>query len=407
MLRLLKVKSVKEGILLFLDEMKKLQFKKTVELPLDRCLGYLLAEKIVAKEDLPPYHRSTVDGYAVVSRTTTGAGESIPTILRVVEEIEMGEIPTRSIAPGEASKIPTGAMLPEGADAVVMVEDTDRVGSDLLAIYKPLHHFENINAIGEDCRKGEEFFSPGKKISPKVIAGCASLGYGKLKVYKPLRVVIVSTGDELLPPDVEIPLGKTRDINSFSIEALCQSLSMDVLEKIHVSDSKEKLRQVLQREDVDLLLVSGSSSQGDKDYLAELLEEHRPGLLFHGLGIKPGKPTILGSDGKKIIIGLPGHPVSAIVVFKAFVEEGWRRLFSAESPWGLEAKISQNIPSDAGRRKIQLVKLETVHGEQYAYPVYGASGNVSALAKADGYFVIGEEKEGVRAEEKVKVFLLD
>lgn len=405
-LRLLKVKSLKEGRALLCEALDRLELKKTLQRTLGESLGYILAEDIRAREDIPGFNRSAVDGFALVAATTYGASEVLPTVLKIVEDIPMGEVPHKAISPGEASRVMTGGMLPEGADAVVMIEDTQILGEDLLAVYAPLSAYDHVVEIGEDCRKGELFFSKGRRITPKIMAGCASLGYEKIHVYAPLRVAILSTGDELLAPGEAPTPGKTRDVNRFALEGLCKALGMDVIQKTHVRDDKKKLREAL-ASPADILLVSGSSSQGDKDYLAELIEELSPGLLFHGLAIKPGKPTILGSDGKKIILGLPGHPMSSYIVFKALLEEALRDFYGLEEKRYLPAFLSHNMAATPGRTSYQPVALEEKEGQLWAKPLFGSSGSLSVLARAQGYFILEDHEEGASRQDRIKVYPLD
>ncbi|NLY37245.1 MAG: molybdopterin molybdotransferase MoeA [Tissierellia bacterium] len=386
--------------------MERLDFKKSQEVLLEDSLGFILAEDIIAKEDIPAFNRSTVDGFALRSSATLGASEGLPTLLKIVEDIAMGVVPKKAIEVGEASKLMTGGMLPEGADAMIMVEETEIMGEDLLAVYKPARAYDHVVEIGDDCKKGDLVFLKGKRITPKVIAACASLGYEKLMVYIPLKVRILSTGDELLAPGEVISLGKTRDVNSYALEALCTNSGFEVLGKSHARDDKEEIRKALEQ-DADIILISGSSSQGEKDYLAEIIDEFIPGLIFHGLGIKPGKPTILGSDGKRVLLGLPGHPVSSYIVFKALLEESLRELYGLEEPRYIEAYLAHNMPATPGRTSYQPVSFEAKDGLLWAKPIFGASGNLSVLAGAQGYFILEDQEEGALRKDLVRVYFLD
>lgn len=404
---LLQVKSVREAIDICLDCMHKLSFKRIKEVETIHALNYVLAEDIVAGEDIPSFRRSLMDGFALVSRSTTGASETIPTILRIVETVEMGHVPQEKISPDTASQIFTGGMLPEGADAVLPIEYADKITAEILAVYQPLRPLDHVVEVGDDCKKGDLYFKAGTRIGPETIAGCISLGLTKVKVYEKLRARILSTGDEILPPDAEIPPGKTRDVNSYSVDALCQALGIEVLERLHVADDKQAIRDILLQDDVDLLIISGSSSKGDKDYVPLLVDElFDPGLLVHGIAIKPGKPTSLSSDGKKLVLGLPGHPVSAMAVFEVFFAQAWKEFYQVDPDLAYPARVSRNVAAAPGRTQIQFVKVFRQGQDLIAEPIFGASGNLSTLAKSDGYFIIDYKEEGVEQGDLVWVNLL-
>ncbi|HZK10024.1 MAG TPA: molybdopterin molybdotransferase MoeA [Clostridia bacterium] len=405
-MRLLKVKSLDEGRKLLVELMESLNFKKEKEVSLEEALGYILAEDLLAQEDIPAFNRSTVDGFALKSSTTMGAGDGLPTMLKIVEDVAMGQVPKKSIKPGQASKVMTGGMLPRGADAMIMVEETETMGGDLLAVYKPARAYDHVVEIGDDCKKGDIVFSKGKKITPKVIASCASLGYANLKVFVPLTVRIVSTGDELVAPGEKVAPGMTRDVNSYALEGLCKNLGFEVLGKTHARDEKEEIEKTL-RQEADIFLISGSSSQGDKDYLAEIVSKFTPGLIFHGLSLKPGKPTILASNGKSVFLGLPGHPVSSYIVFKALLEESLRDFYGLEEALYTQAYLAHNMATTPGRTTYQPVRLEREEEGLWAHPIFGASGNLSVLAGADGYFILEDKEEGAVRKDLVKVYFLD
>lgn len=405
-LRLLKVKGLDEARTILGELIQEMGLVKTQELPLGQALGKVLAEDLVAREDIPSFARSSVDGFALRSASTTGASDSLPTLLELVEDIPMGGVPKKALGPGQASRLMTGGMLPQGADAMVMIEDTEIMGGDLLAIYKPARTSDHVIEVGEDTKKGEVLYRRGSPISPRLIAGAASLGYDKLQVYSPMKAIILSTGDELIDPGQELSPGKTRDVNSFTLEALLNNLGQEVVSMKRLKDDREAIGQALEAE-ADLIFVSGSSSQGDKDYLAEIIAQKDPGLIFHGLAIKPGKPTILGSDGKRIFLGLPGHPVSSFFVFKALFEEVVRKLYSMEeAPYRL-ARLAHNLAATPGRSLYQATELAKDREGYLARPIYGSSGSLSVLARAQGYFVIEDSEEGVVAGQEVKVYPLD
>ena len=392
---LLKVKPLKDAIEICKDTMEGLNFKREIDLNIEDALGYFLAEDIVAKEDLPTFRRSTMDGFAICSKSSLGASEGIPTILNFAEVIPMGREPKIAISENQASQIFTGGMLPEGADGVVPIEYAEYVGEKLIAIYKPVNPLQYVIDIGDDCKKGDAFYKKGKRITPEVIAMCANLGYRKIKVYEKLKVRIVSTGDEILPPDAKIPFGKIRDVNTYSIHGLCEKAGLSVVDTVHVKDVKEDIARELAACDVDIVIISGSSSKGNKDFVPTVVEENfKPGLLIHGIAIKPGKPTSFSSDGKKIVLGLPGHSVSAYTIFRAFFERALNKFYGEEESFSFPATLTRNTPSAPGMTKVQYVRFKREEGKLFAEPVFAASGNISLLMKAEGFFVIGEDEEG-------------
>ena len=405
-MRLLKVQSLDQSVETILQTMESLNLKRIENIPIDKALGKILAEDIIARENIPAFRRSTMDGYAVQSGSTNGATQTIPAILELVEEIEMGKQPRKKINASETSEIFTGGMLPEGADAVVPVENTEKIGGNFVSIYSPVTYLEHVVDIGEDTNQGEVYFRKGTIITPAVVAGTVSLGYLKVDAYAPLTARVLSTGDEILPPDSIIPPGMTRDVNSYSISSLCQDLGIKVIERKLLQDVKKIIRVELEKTDVDLIIISGSSSKGTKDFVPAIIEqEFNPGMLFHGIAIKPGKPTGFGTDGKKMILGLPGHPVSAVAVFLAVFAPAFRHYYGIQDSKKIPCSISQSMPATPGRTLIQLVSLEETVTGWVCHPIFGASGNLSTLAKADGYFVIDQHEEGVVKEQNVNVTL--
>ncbi|MDO5026438.1 MAG: molybdopterin molybdotransferase MoeA [Tissierellia bacterium] len=399
---LLKVKSLSEAVEICKQSLDSLDLKKVKSLKIEDSLGYRLAEDILAKEDLPAFRKSTMDGFAVASKSTLGASDSIPTILEFQETIDIGYAPKMKINANQASKIFTGGMLAQGSDSVVPIEYAEFVGDNLVAIYRPASFLENVIDIGDDCKKGDLYFRKGQLIEPKFIGAFASLGYSHVKVYDKLKVRIISTGDEILPPDADIPLAKTRDINSYSISALCKEAGLEILDKRHVFDLREQIMKELMADDVDILIISGSSSKGDKDFVPSIIAENfTPGLLIHGIALKPGKPTSFSSDGKKLVLGLPGHPVSAYTVFKVFFEEGLKDFYGSDKGFSFPASLTRNVASSPGRTKIQFVNLEKKEDGLIAQPVFAASGNISLLKNSDAYFIIDQDEEGKEKGETV------
>jgi len=387
------------------------------ELEIRQALGRVLAADIRAPEDVPNFRRSTVDGYALISADTAGAGETLPVLLRLKGRVEIGKAASLGIGKGECAYVPTGGMIPEGADAMVMVEYTEAfdgrpnatIGGEI-AVYKSAAVGSQLVRVGEDFARGELLLRRGTKLRSKEIGALAALGVTRVPVYIPLRISIISSGDEIVPPATQPNPGEVRDINGPALEALARESHYRVVGLQAVKDDEMKLERAV-REAMgksDLLVLSGGSSQGTKDLTAKVFSRIAdPGVFTHGLAVKPGKPTILGYDKKTdtLLAGLPGHPVSALMIFRVLFSWLARQLLGQEEPKPIFAKITCNIASSPGRTCYQAVALRLCEGGGYlAEPIFGKAGMISTLAKADGYIVIDLNKEGLEKGEPVQVF---
>jgi len=380
-----------------------------VEAGLLEAINLQLQEDISAPENLPPFSRSTVDGYAVRARDTFGVTENTPGFLTLVGEVLMGEGTAQEVKAGEAVWIPTGGMLPEGADAVVMVEYTEAVGGDLITVHRPVSVGENLILRGEDCAKGALVLRSGTRLRAAEIGLLAGLGIVNVKVSARPKVGIISTGDEIVKPE-EIPqAGQIRDVNTYALAAQVLESGGDPVCYGIVKDDSKQLEEVLDRAltDTDLVLLSGGSSVGTRDVTAEVLGKGEPGILFHGVAIRPGKPTVGAIIRDKIVFGLPGHPASAMVVFRVLVKPllEWGSYAGAKSvpEFPVEAELSQSLSSGPGREDYIRVKLEHQTGKVVATPVLGKSGLISTLVEANGVIRIPLEKEGVNGGARVAV----
>lgn len=396
-----------------LEEAKKVIYShwqvepEKVETELTGALNRVLAEEIIAQTDIPALDRATVDGFAVRASSTFGASEAMPAYLKVVGQVTMGETSNLEVGPGEAVYIPTGGMLPEQADAVVMVEYSEELASSEIAVTRPVSPGENVIKAGEDIKAGTVIFKQGHRLRPQDLGMLASQGILKVKVYNPYKVGIISTGNELVNP-AEVPApGQIRDINSYTLYGLVQqSGAWPILYGI-VPDDFDFLQQAVKKalEENDLVLLSGGSSVGTRDYTVKVFESlGKSGLLLHGIPVKPGKPTVVAAAEGKLLFGLPGHPVSAMVVYRILVhpllyDHAYRDSFEA----GVQAKLARNLASTAGREDHIRVKLVERNGELWAEPVLGKSGLIRTLVEAHGEIVIPEGREGLAAGEPVKV----
>ena len=377
---------------------------------LNAAAGHILAFDIFSKENIPPYRRSIMDGYAVRSRDLGAAGDMIPAMLKVKGEVLPGTDSTGlAVEPGCCVYVPTGGYVPEGADAVVMVEYCEPFGSEMLAVSRSVSPGENIVQIGEDIAEGCILLSKGRKLRPQDIGVLAAAGVVSVPVFVPWRVTVISTGDELVGPDETPGPGQIRDINSFTISARSAAEGFTVVRTVAVKDDSEAIREVLRtaKEDSDVIVMSGGSSQGKKDMTADLIDEAADhGVLTHGIAAKPGKPTITGFDEKSrtMFIGLPGHPAAALMVYEQILIKLWRDLTEREEERTVNARVDVNIPSAPGRMTFQPVKL-TEGDVPGAVPVFARSGMISPMSEADGYFEMGENQEGVRPGDMVSVHL--
>ena len=372
--------------------------------PLSAALGRVLAADIVARELLPPFSRSTMDGYAVRAANTFGCSESEVALLTVVGEIAMGEPGrTLALAPGQAARIWTGGELPAKADAVVMVEYTRLLDPTTVAVFRPVAPGENVIRAGEDCRPGDRILSCGHRLRPQDLGVLAGLGLTTVSVHRRPRVAILSTGDELVPADQTPPPGKIRDINSASLAALVEEAGGVPVALGICTDDFDRMQATCSEAltGCDLLLLSGGSSVGQRDFTLRVFTAIAGSeLLAHGVSIRPGKPTIVAARANQALFGLPGHVASALVVFLLFVRPLLRRYQGLGTTLGLrtvQVRTGQQIPSAIGREEYVRVRLEEPAdgGLPLALPVYGKSGLLGPLIRAHGLLRVDRDSEGL------------
>lgn len=379
---------------------------------LDEALNRILFEDIIASEDLPEGARSTVDGFAVRAEDTFGASDSSPALLRVVASIPMGMMPDFTLGPGEAAQIPTGGFLPSGADAVVMVEYTNSTGADEIEVTRPVTIRTNVLEQGEDTRSGEILVAAGKRLRPQEIGFLAALGVTEVRSCRRPRVAVISSGDEVVPFDRTPGPGQIRDANGHAISALVSAWGGRSLQFPIVPDNAQELTATVESAlaQADVVTLSGGSSVGTRDLMVDVISG-LPGVevFAHGIAIKPGKPTLLARQGDKPIVGLPGHPVSALVVAQVFLAPLLLHLQGGplrKGPPGRrgQAVLGTSIHSTIGMEEYVRVRLEeSTGGDPTAYPVFGKSGMLSTLVKADGIVTIPMNVEGFSKGESVEV----
>ena len=374
------------------------------------ALGRVLAETLRSPSDLPGFARSTMDGFAVRAADTYGASESLPAYLSVRGEVLMGRSPDVRVGISDTARIATGGMIPEGADAVVMVEHTQAVDDATIEVMRPVAPGENVIQVGEDVEKGALLLSPGHTLRPQDLGGLLALGITSVEVATPLRVGILASGDELVPADQEIAAGQVRDINSHTLAALVRQAGHEPLILGIVPDVYEALRDAarLGLEAADVLIFSAGSSVSTRDMTADVIASlGEPGVLVHGVALKPGKPTILAVANGKPVFGLPGNPVSCIVTFDLFVRPVLARLSGATSPARayVSARLARNVASIPGREDYVHVRLERRDGETWAEPVFGKSNLIYTLVRSEGVVRIDLDKSGLNRGDAVEVTL--
>jgi len=375
------------------------------------ALNRVLAAPIRAPHPLPPFSRSTVDGYAVRARDTFGASHGLPAYLKLIGEVPMGASAGLEIDTTQAAIIHTGGMLPEGADAVVMLEDTQRISDDEIEVHKPLGVGQHVLNAGEDVKAGEIVLEPGTTLRPQEIGGLMALGHTQVVVARSPRVGIISTGDEIVDPRQEPRPGQVRDINSYTLSALVLRAGGAPVPRGVIPDDYKALQEAARRshEEDDVLVITAGSSVSARDITAQVIAAlGDPGVLVHGISMRPGKPTILAIADGVPAIGLPGNPVSTLVVAGLFLAPVIRRLLG-QSETALvpttTARMASNVASEAGREDYLPVKLRSDPEGSVAEPVYGRSNLIFTLVRADGLVRIPPQTTGLAAGEQVEVRL--
>jgi len=383
---------------------------KTEEIPLLETVGRILAKDIVADDDLPDFPRSIVDGYAVKGASTFGSSESNPAYLTLSGSIAMGESPEIAVGPGEAAQIATGGMLPPGADSVVMIEHTEAIDNSTIEVYRSVAPGQNMIAIGEDIKKQTGVLLKGQMIRPQEAGLLAALGKQQVAVYQKPVIGIISTGDEIVPISETPSRGQIRDINTYTLSGLIHKAGAVAVSYGIVRDDYKILFEKckLALEQSDMILISGGSSVGARDFTVDVLAALQDAkIMVHGISISPGKPTILANVQNKAFWGMPGHVVSAMIVFsrvvKPFVEHLSGQAAGQKKELRLPAKLSRNVASRQGRIDFIRVQLRLEEGQLWADPVLGKSGLISTMVNADGLVEIDINTEGLDKGDQVAV----
>lgn len=376
--------------------------------------GRVLAEDLYSTVDLPHFHRAAMDGYAVKAKDTFGASQSLPAYLKLAGVVEMGKPALQPIASGEAMRISTGGMMPPESDSVVMVEYTDETDGGLVEIHRGVSPWQNVIQIGDDIKKDEPVFQRGRRLRGHDLGALTGVGISSISVYQRPRIALISTGDEIV--DVEtVPLpGQVRNINQHSLAGLIEECGAALKDFGVVRDDRADLTKAIGEalEWGDLVLLSGGSSMGAKDIALEtILSFPQAEFVFHGISIAPGKPTIFAKACGKPILGLPGYPVSALVIFDLFAAPMIRRL-GGESATALtrftktvKAKLKTNVASQIGREDYVRVTIEGDPPALIATPLPNKSGAIFTLVRADGMVRMEMNQDGLEQGEEVDVIL--
>ena len=374
---------------------------KTEESATAGALDRVLAEQLNSAQDLPNFRRSTVDGFAVNAADTYGATPGLPAYLTVVGEVPMGVVSAVDLGVGEAALVHTGGMIPCDADAVVMVENTQQVTGDSIEVMNPVSAGENVIQVGEDIRQGDAVLAPGHQLRPQDIGGLLALGITRVVVAARPRVGILSTGDEVVPPEQPIQPGQVRDINSYSLAALTARAGGEPLLYGIIPDDRAALEAAAKQAhaECDVIVISAGSSVSYRDMSVDVIAAlGAPGVLVHGVSVRPGKPTIVAVADDRPIFGLPGNPVSAMVIFDLFVTPTIRLLLGTERPrqQQVQARLARNVASTTGREDYVQVRLEERDGETWAVPVFGKSNLIYTLVHAQGAVKVPLDANGIR-----------
>ena len=383
------------------------------EIPLLDAYNRVLAQDAISSLDIPPFSRSTVDGYAVKAEDTFDADENNPIKLKVRGFVAIGELPKITVQTGEAAEIVTGAPIPQGANAVVMVEDTNRE-TDTLTVYSSATPNENVQKKGSDIKNGESILKDGRVLGSREIGVLAALGKAKVTVYRMPTAAVVSTGGEVVEPGKKLPPGKIFDINAYSLCSAVRECGGTPIYAGVVPDEKKQLRKALEKAlaSADMLLTSGGVSVGPKDLIPQTVDSlGKPGVFISGIAVKPGKPATVALIRDKPVFSFPGHPTSALMIFHLLARPVIQIMAgkSAKEMPSVKAYAGSRMFSAKGRRTFVTVKLRLNEKSNrlVAEAVEtGASGAITTLAKADGFLEIPENEQFVDADEEVTVWLL-
>jgi molybdopterin molybdotransferase len=376
---------------------------RTELVPIVEANGRALAHDVTSDRDVPPFPRAAMDGYAVVAADTFGASRFEPRTLRVIEKVYTGQVPTKSVAAGDAVEIATGAPMPHGADAVVMVEESERSGSGEVNIFTPVYPRQNVGKQGADIVIGQTVLRRGDVLNPSRIGALAALGIISVEVFAKPRIAILSTGNEIADPGAPLQPGQIYDINRFTLSTIIAEHGGMPVPHRTAQDTIEDLERAIDAcLEEDVLVFSGGSSVGERDLILDVIGR-RGELLFHGIAVKPGKPTVFGVVGGKAVFGMPGYPTSCLSNAYMLLVPALRRMarLPAREAQSVRLPLAQRIVSTTGRHQFYTVRI----ADGQAIPAFKASGDITSMAHADGYIEIPAQTDIVEKGELVDVKL--
>ena len=401
---MLDVKTPEEALRLIQESFTPIAGRGTA--PLSAALGRVLAEDVTADEFVPDFDRSTVDGYALRARDSFGCSDSLPAVLTLAGEVQMGRAAELRLEKGCCAYVPTGGAIPEGADCAVMLEYVEDYGDGTVGILKSAAPGTNLIFRGDDVSPGKTVLRAGRVLAPRDIGALAALGVTEVPVRPRLRVGLISTGDELVEAAEKPGPGQMRDVNTPMLSALFELHGAECRSFGIVRDEEALLRGAIGAalEDCDAVVISGGSSAGVRDAACKVIESFGE-LLLHGIAVKPGKPCILGRAGNRPLFGLPGHPAAALCAAKLFVLPLLDRLEGRVAELRpVRAFLSESLSADHGRMQISPCRLEKENGRLVAVPIRSKSGLIARLADADGYIMIDRDCEGLAKGAEVEVY---
>ena len=377
---------------------------RTESISIENALDRVLAKEIVANMSVPPFDRAAMDGYAVKAKETFGASSFKPKTLKLTEILRAGASSNTVVGKGECVQVATGSPIPEGADAVVMVEFTERKGNDV-KILKPVYPRANISPKGEDIEEGKVVIKAGEQLFPARIGALAALGRKKVEVYEKPRIAVVPTGTEIKEVGSSLEQGQIYDVNSYTLSSIINKNGAVPLRCKAVPDTNDELRNVTKNLlKHDMIVFSGGSSVGERDLLMSVIQEFGT-VVFHGIQVKPGKPTLFALVAGKPVFGMPGYPTSCLINAYLLLVPAVRQMarLPPKTEKTMKARLAKRVVSSTGRKQFLTVKIKG----DLSYPVFKQSGAITSMTEADGYIVLPINVDVVEKNQKVTVFLLD
>jgi len=377
---------------------------RTESISIENALDRVLAKEIVANMSVPPFDRAAMDGYAVKAEETFGASSFKPKTLKLTEILRAGASSNTVVGKGECVQVATGSPIPEGADAVVMVEFTERKGNDV-EILKPVYPRANISPKGEDIEEGKVVIKAGEQLFPARIGALAALGRKKVEVYEKPRIAVVPTGTEIKEVGSSLEQGQIYDVNSYTLSSIINKNGAVPLRCKAVPDTNDELRNVTKNLlKQDMIVFSGGSSVGERDLLMSVIQEFGT-VVFHGIQVKPGKPTLFALVAGKPVFGMPGYPTSCLINAYLLLVPAVRQMarLPPKTEKTMKARLAKRVASSTGRKQFLTVKIKG----DLAYPVFKQSGAITSMTEADGYIVLPINVDVVEKNQEVTVFLFD